>query len=63
MHHTENTIKKGLIPGSVMPLALKMGLLPLSHPVPKSGLPEGAANSTRTLISQDQEGPVAFLGG
>lgn len=61
-HTDENKIKKGLITGRVKQLAMKMGLS-LSHLVPKSGLPKGVANPTRTLISHAQEGPVTFLGG
>lgn len=61
-HTDENKIKKGLITGRVKLLAMKMGLS-MSHLVPKSGLPKGVANPTRTLISHAQEGPVTFLGG
>lgn len=61
-HTDENKIKKGLITGRVKLLAMKMGLS-LSHLIPKSGLPKGVANPTRTLISHAQEGPVTFLGG
>jgi len=50
MHHTNrNKIKQGPITCSVMPLVIKDGAATEAHLVPKSGLPKGAANSTRTL--------------
>lgn len=54
MHHTnkkKKKIKQGLITCSVMPLAIKDGAATEAHLVPKSGLPKGVANSTRTLRS------------